>query len=285
LETNPVIIITGASSGIGAATARFLGEQGYRVVLAARRLDRLGQIADEIQVSGGQAFPVQTDITQLENTQQLVEKTIEKYGQIDILLNNAGFGRLKWLEMLDPIKDIELQLQVNLHGVIQITRAVLPHLIERRSGHIINMASVAGLIGTPTYTIYAATKFGVRGFTEALRREVSIWGINVSGIYPGSVITEFQQHMGVDRKTGLSTPRFMQLTAEGVARTIYRVIQRPRRTVIIPWFMRGTYWLNLLLPGLVDYAIKQRFTKRERKASKREDSRVNPNEKPPYGGN
>ncbi|MBL7163493.1 MAG: SDR family oxidoreductase [Anaerolineales bacterium] len=264
MTTKPVILITGASSGIGAATARLFGGQGYRVVIAARRAERLQALADEIESAGGRALLIPTDITQLDQIQQLVDTTMEEYGQIDVLLNNAGFGRMKWLEQLDPVTDIELQLDVNLHGVIQTTRMVLPHMIERRSGHIINMASIAGLIATPIYSIYAATKFGVRGFTEALRREVSIWGINVSGIYPGSVITEFQQHMGVDRKTGLSTPRFMQLTAQDVARTVYRVAQRPRRMVIIPWFMRGTYWLNLFWPGLMDYMIRQRFTNRER---------------------
>ncbi len=265
MTSKPVILITGASSGIGEATARLFGMQkGYRVILAARRLERLQELADEIRSSGGDALPVATDITQLEQIESLVDVALGEYGQIDVLLNNAGFGRLKWLEQLDPRKDIHLQLQVNLAGVIQTTRAILPHMIERKSGHIINMASVAGLTGTPTYTIYAATKFGVRGFTEALRREVKIWGINVSGIYPGSVSTEFQQHMGADRKTGITTPQFMRLTPQNVAETVYRVVQRSRRMVIMPWYMRFSYWMNLFLPGVVDYMIHQSFTKRER---------------------
>ncbi len=265
MTSNPVILITGASSGIGEATARLFGmQQGYRVVLAARRLERLDQLADEIQGSGGEALPIKTDITQLDQIQGLVEATLAKFGQIDVLLNNAGFGRMMWLEQLDPIDDIALQLQVNLNGVIQVTRAALPSMIERRSGHIINMASVAGLIATPTYSIYAATKFGVRGFTEALRREVSILGISVTGIYPGGVVTEFQQHTGVDRKTGLSTPGFMQLTAHDVADTVFRAVQRPRRMVVVPWFMWGAVWLNSIAPGLVDFMIRQRFTNRER---------------------
>ncbi len=265
MTSKPVILVTGASSGIGQASARLFGiQKGYRVVLAARRLERLEELADEINSSGGDALPVATDITQLDQIENLVAVSLERYGQIDILLNNAGFGRTKWLEKLDPARDIELQLRVNLAGVIQTTRAVLPHMIERRSGHIINMASVAGLTGTPTYTIYAATKFGVRGFTEALRREVSIWGINVSAIYPGSVSTEFQQHMGADRKTGITTPQFMRLTPQDVAHSVYQVVQRPRRMLVIPWFMRFSYWFNLFFPGLMDYLITQSFTKRER---------------------
>ncbi len=265
MTTKPVILITGASSGIGRACAQLFGTQkGYRVVLAARRLARLEEIANEIRTSGGEALPIATDISQIDQIQRLVEHTLKEYGQIDVLLNNAGFGRTKWLEQLDPTREIELQLQVNLSGVIQTSRAVLPQMIERKSGQIINMASVAGLTGTPTYTIYAATKFGVRGFTEALRREVSIWDIHVTGIYPGSVSTEFQQHMGADRKTGITTPQFLRLTPQDVAQAVYRTVQRPRRMVIIPWFMCFSYWLNLLFPGLMDFVITHTFTKRER---------------------
>ncbi|MBC8505785.1 MAG: SDR family oxidoreductase [Anaerolineales bacterium] len=265
MSSKPVILITGASSGIGEATARLFGmEKGYRVVLAARRMERLEALAEEIRSSGGDALPAPTDITQIDQIEKLMETALAEYGQVDVLLNNAGFGRLKWLEQLDPRKDIELQLQVNLSGVIQTTRALLPHMIERKLGHIINMASVAGLTGTPTYTIYAATKFGVRGFTEALRREVKIWGIDVSGIYPGSVSTEFQQHMGAERKTGITTPQFMRLTPQDVAQAVYRVVRRPRRMMILPWYMRFSYLFNLFLPGVVDYTIHQGFTKRER---------------------
>ena len=265
MSSKPVILITGASSGIGEAAAKLFGMQkGYRVVLAARRKERLDELANEIRSTGGEALPVPTDITQLDQIENLVDIAISNYGQVDVLLNNAGFGRLKWLEQLDPRKDIHLQLQVNLSGVIQTTRALLPHMIERKSGHIINMASMAGLTGTPTYTIYAATKFGVRGFTEALRRELKIWGIHVSGIYPGSVSTEFQQHMGAERKTGITTPQFMRLTPQDVAQAVYGVILRPRRMLILPWYMRFSYLFNLFLPGIVDYVIHQSFTKRER---------------------
>ncbi len=118
------------------------------------------------------------------------------------LLNNAGFGHLGWLEDLDPVHDIQAQLQVNLVAVIQMAREVLPHMIERRSGHIINMASVAGLVASPTYSVYAASKFGMRGFSEALRREVGVFGIHVSALYPGGVRTEFKEHTGAQRKTG-----------------------------------------------------------------------------------
>jgi hypothetical protein len=145
-----------------------------------------------------------------------------------------------------------------------MTQAVLPHMIHRRSGHIINMASTAGLIAPPTYTVYAASKFAVRGFSEALRREVGVYGIQVSGIYPGGVATEFSQHTRTRRKTGITTPSALLLSSEAVARAVLKLARHPRRALVIPWPMRFAVWLNALFPGLVDWAIEQRFVKPER---------------------
>ncbi len=153
-----VVIVTGASSGIGEAAAREFGREGALVVLAARRVDKLESLAQEIKSlgTGASALVVQADLSKLEDIQKLVTQTIERFGRIDVLVNNAGFGRLDWLENLDPVKDIQAQIDVNVMGVIQTTRQVLPLMIRQRSGSIINMCSMAGLVGTPTYTIYAA---------------------------------------------------------------------------------------------------------------------------------
>jgi short-subunit dehydrogenase len=264
MSPNQVAIITGASSGIGAATARLLAANGYAVVLAARRLERLQSLAGEIQGSGGQAFPIPVDVSSLDDIDRMIRGTIDHFGQVDVLFNNAGFGRLDWLENLDPLKDIESQLQVNLIGVIQATRAVLPHMISRRSGHIVNMASLAGFVATPTYSIYAASKFAVRGFSEALRREVGIWNIHVTAIYPGGVSTEFSQHTGAKRKTGATTPAALRLSSDQVAQCVLSVLRRPRRTVIIPWPMRLSVLFNSLFPGLTDRVIERRFCRPER---------------------
>jgi len=207
---------------------------------------------------------VKADVSNLPDIERLVESVLEHYGQIDLLFNNAGFGRLDWLENLHPRDDIEAQLRVNLLGVIWLTRAVLPHMIARRQGHIINMASLAGLIATPTYTIYAASKFAVRGFTEALRREVGVFGIHVSAIYPGGVSTEFAQHTGARRKTGATTPAALRLSADEVARAVLSVARRPRRTLILPPPMKISVWLNALFPAWVDWLIERRFTRPER---------------------
>jgi len=263
--SHPVIVITGASSGIGAAVAKLFAKQGYRVVLAARRTDRLLFCAEEIRDQGGEALPLTIDITRVDQIERLIETTISEFGHIDVLLNNAGFGRMKWLELLDPYEDIELQLQVNILGVINTSRLVIPHMINRKAGHIINMASIASLIATPTYSIYAASKFAVRGFTEALRRELDVYGIRVSGIYPGAVDTEFSHHTGrIQNKKGITTPKRIRLTSEKIAKTIWHVVKHPRRMVIVPKIMVPVVWLNAVAPGVVDWGIRQMFTKAER---------------------
>lgn len=263
-DSQSVILITGASSGIGAAVARLFAQEGFRVALAARRLERLQSLAQEIQASGGQALPVAADVSSWEEMSSLVSTTLECFGQIDVLFNNAGFGRLKWLEELDPQADIEPQLCVNLLGEILLARAVLPHMIARRRGHIINMASVAGLVATPTYTVYAATKFGVRGFTEALRREVGVYGIHVSAVYPGGVRTEFDEHAGIQRKTKKTTPPALRLEPEDVARGVLGLVRRPRRALILPWPMKFAVWMNDLFPSLMDWLVETNFVRPER---------------------
>jgi uncharacterized protein len=264
MPVSPVILITGASSGIGEAAARRFCKGGYRVVLAARRLDRLSSLAEELESEGGQAFAVRTDVAQLKDIESLVSTAMHHYGQIDVLFNNAGYGKLAWLNDLDPVSDIHNQIQVNQLGVIQTTRAVLPHMIACRRGHIINMSSMAGFIATPTYSIYAASKFALRGFSEALRREVGVYGIHVSVICPGGVATEFKSHTGAQRKTGMTTPGWLRLTPERVADAVWKVVQRPRRTVLLPWVYNLAVTVNTMFPGLVDRIIEARFTRPER---------------------
>jgi short-subunit dehydrogenase len=260
-----VVIVTGASSGIGEATACEFGRQGAKVVLAARRVERLEALAKEIDGmnTGAETLAVQVDLTKLEDIQKLIDETITKFRRVDVLVNNAGFGRLDWLENLDPVKDIQAQFDVNVMGVIQTTRQVLPIMMEQRSGHIINMGSMAGLIGSPTYTVYSATKHAVHGFSEALRREVKPWGINVSMIYPAGVKTEFQSHAGIKRKTGVTTPKALLLTAKDVGRAVVQLARHPR-PMWMPWGVALSVWMNRNFNGLVDSAVINRFTIPER---------------------
>lgn len=261
-----VVIVTGASSGIGEATAREFGRAGARVVLAARRVDKLQALAQQVNAmgTGAETLVVQADLSKLEDIKSMIAQTLASFGRIDVLINNAGFGRLDWLENLDPIKDIQAQIDVNVMGVIQTTRQVLPVMINQRAGSIINMCSMAGLVGTPTYSIYAASKHAVHGFSEALRREVKPWGVDVSLIYPGGVVTEFTQRAGIKRKTNTKTPKFMLLTAEQVGSAVVKLVRHPRRMLIIPWMWSVTVYMNKLFPGFVDYTTINRFTIPER---------------------
>lgn len=263
-SSKPVILITGASSGIGKATAERFGRAGYRLVLAARREERLIDLAEQIMLTGGEALTVKTDVGQLEDLEKLVDRAITHYGQVDILFNNAGFGRMNWLEDLEPQTDIAQQIQINLSGLIQLTHLVLPFMIKRRAGHVINMASLASWIPTPTYSIYAATKFGVRGFSNALRREVSPYHIKITVMYPGGVDTEFKTVAGIKRKTGITTPAWLRLSADQVADAVWRVSQHPRKTVVQPWVYWLPIWLEAFFPGLVDAILVRKFTRPER---------------------
>ncbi len=261
---NKVVLITGASSGFGADSARLFARRGARVVLAARRLDRLQALAEEIQAAGGEALVAPVDVTRRAEVEAMVKTVLEVYGQVDILFNNAGFGRLDWLENLDPDRDIETQVAVNLTGLILVTRAVLPHMLARRAGHIIHMSSVAGWIAAPLYSVYAATKFGVRAFTDALRREVAPFGVRVSGIYPGPAATEFGQHSGQALKE-FKTPAFLRMSSEAVARRVVWLAAHPRRAVILPWYYRPVFFFDAVVPGLVDRVIQTAFVRRYHK--------------------
>ena len=258
-----VVFITGASSGFGADAARLFAKEGCLVFMTARRLDRLTALVEEIRLAGGQAFAVPLDVAERSQLEETVQSVLEKFGRIDILFNNAGFGRLDWLEKLDPSSDIEAQIAVNLTGLIQVTRLVLPGMLSRYSGTIINMSSVAGWIAPPLYSIYSATKFGIRGFTDALRREVAPFGVRVCGIYPGGATTEFGQHTGsTPSKILFKAAAFLNMTPAYVARRTVGLARHPRRTLILPWWYAPVILFERTFPGLVDWILKLVFVKR-----------------------
>jgi len=257
-----VVIITGASSGFGAEAARLFAQERCKVVLCARRLDRLEELAAQIRATGGEALPLAMDVSQPEQINTMVQNTVSAFGRIDILFNNAGFGRLDWLESLDMVRDIQAQITVDLLGVIWAARAVLPHMYKQRNGHIINMCSVAGYAAPPLYSIYSAAKFGVRGFSEALRRESTPFGVKVSVIYPGGASTEFQKHMGENEaKQRFRTPEWLTLSARDVARSVVRLARRPRRSLITPWWMVFSTFANSHFSRLSDAVQARAFAR------------------------
>jgi len=248
-----VVLITGASSGFGEDAAWFFAAEGCKLVLAARRIDRLQTLAARLQKEGAEAIAIPVDITNPDDIENMAQSAVALYGRIDILFNNAGIGRVDWFENHSTDRDIQLLVHVNLIGLMQVTHAVLPQMIDQGSGHIINMSSVAGLIASPLISSYSASKFGARAFTDALRREVAPLGIKVSGIYPGPASTEFGQHVGESETYNSFRSNFnIRMSSEYVAKRVVDVAKRPRRSLVLPWWFNIIITIEILFPALVD---------------------------------
>lgn len=187
---NKIAIITGASSGIGETTAKELAQNNVTVMLAARREERLQKLQKEIVANGGKASYKVTDVTSYDQMKELANRTLEYYGQIDILINNAGIMPISFMNKL-KVDEWSRMIDVNIKGVLHGIAAVLPHMEERNEGHIINIASVAGHEISPPRVLYSATKFAVRAITEGLRKELlPEQNIRTTLISPGAVATE-----------------------------------------------------------------------------------------------
>ncbi|MCA9425501.1 MAG: SDR family oxidoreductase [Candidatus Omnitrophica bacterium] len=223
-----VVIITGASSGLGEATARLLSSEGATVVLAARRADRIEALAKELNDQGGKAMAVATDVADQQQVKALVGKAVETYGRIDVMLNNAGLMPLAPLAQLKT-DEWDQMIDVNLKGVLYGIAAALPHMKAQKSGHIINVSSVYGHKLGPDATVYCATKFAVRALSEGLRQEVKPYNIRTTVISPGAVATELLEHIS-DEKIQAQTKDFVSqiaVPAETFARMVAFAINEP----------------------------------------------------------
>ena len=184
-----VVVITGASSGLGEATAEHLASLGAALILGARRSDRLDALAARLRAAGARASSVQTDVTQRAQVQRLVDRAIEEHGRVDVMLNNAGLMPSSPLDRL-RVDDWDRMVDVNIKGVLYGIAAVLPAMQRQKSGHIVNVSSVAGHKVRAGGAVYAATKHAVRALSEGLRQEVKPYGIRTTIISPGAVATE-----------------------------------------------------------------------------------------------
>ena len=230
-----VVIITGASAGLGAQFSRDLTAEGARVFGLARRTERLNELTADI----GPGFTgITCDITQEEMVQSAIQQVLDTAGRIDVLVNNAGLGKFGPSDEVS-LEEWNLQMDVNLKGVFLSTRAVLPVMKQQNAdtgfgGHIVNIASVAGLMGNPNISTYNATKFGLRGYSEALFKEVRQDGIKVSCFYPGSIRTEFFDEAGIPISANPMTPEDISSTLVHVLKTpdnylISEIVMRPLR--------------------------------------------------------
>lgn len=248
-----VALVTGASSGIGEATARELARQWARVALFARRENRLEEVADGIRRGGGKVMVLTGDVTDPAAVLSDVQRLLADWKRVDVLVNNAGRGMAAPFEAVTA-QELRDLLEVNLIGVLTATQAVLPAMRQQGSGHIINVSSVAGRRGLPLRSAYNATKFALVGLTEALRQELRGTGIRVSLVYPISTVTEFH-----DAEVKKAEPRRYGpvQSAEQVAGAIVRCVQRPRPEVYPYPPARILAVLSALAPGFVDWMMER----------------------------
>ncbi len=222
-----VVVITGASSGLGEATARLLSAQGATVVLGARRVERLQSLAAELTGRGGKALAVTTDVTHCDQVKKLVDAAVQTFGRIDVMINNAGLMPQAPLERL-KIDEWNRMVDVNIKGVLYGIAAVLPHMKQQKAGHIINVSSVAGHKVGPGFAVYAATKHAVRALSEGLRQEVKPYNIRTTVISPGAVATELPNSVTEpDIAEKVRKAYEIAIPAESFARAVAFAISQP----------------------------------------------------------
>ncbi|NMI54867.1 MULTISPECIES: SDR family NAD(P)-dependent oxidoreductase [unclassified Streptomyces] len=243
--TGTVALVTGASSGIGAATARRLAEDGASVALVARRKGRLDGIAAEIEKAGGTALVVEADITDRTQAEAAVQQAVEHFGRLDTLVNNAGLMLLGPVVGAD-VDEWERMLAVNVQGLLHTTHAALPHLLKaaetgpRKVADIVNISSIAGRVAWNGYGVYNLTKFGVNGFTESLRQEVTQRHVRVGVLEPGGVDTELGSHNNPEIQGAMIAPFYETtevLTPDDIADGVAYMVTRPRHASI------GELWI------------------------------------------
>lgn len=239
------VLITGASSGIGEATALAFAKRGARLALCARRLDRLQAVAEACRAAGAQAVLVKrADVSRRAEAQAFVAAALRDFERVDVLVNNAGRGWRGRLQEM-PAEEVESVFATNVLGLVWTTQAALPSMLAARSGVIVNVASVVGFRAAPYSAVYSATKHAVAGLSHALRGELSGTGVKVATVYPGTTDTEFFK---------ADSPGPMMQPASLVAASIVRAARWPRRDVILPPY-RLAHLAEPVLGGLMDHVI------------------------------
>ncbi|MFK7693733.1 SDR family NAD(P)-dependent oxidoreductase [Paenibacillus sp. HJGM_3] len=243
-----VIAITGASSGIGAEIAVELAHRGAVLALFGRNPDGLRTTAARLGSATHRQYVL--DVTSDEQVRQAVEQVVADFGRIDVWINNAGFGR--FARMLDtPIEDFASMMNANYMGVVRCTKAVLPHMLLARSGQIVNVASIAGKIGSSKATAYAASKHAVLGFTNSLRQELAGTGVMITAVNPGPIDTPFLAKADPSGHYVRNIATYL-LKPQQVARAVAGAIERRRSHVDLPWIMGFGAKLFALFPGLFE---------------------------------
>ncbi len=250
-----VVLITGASSGIGKETAKVFAKSGCKVVLSSRNIENLNKVADEIKSFNQDILIVQADVSDFKSLDNLIEQSLKSFGRIDILINNAGYGIYGWFHQT-PFDEIEKIMRVNFLGSAYLIHKVLPLMIEQKGGVVVNVSSVVGKRGVSGMAIYSASKFALSGLTEALRVEYKKFGIHFIGVHPGTTDTKFfenAKYYGTDRMQG----KFMIMSAEKVAKEILKAVVKRKREIVLTPVGKLTVAINKIFPSFVEYMMSK----------------------------
>lgn len=262
LFKDKVVIVTGASSGIGKATAIEFAEKGSKVMLAARSEEKLAEAVGLIKARNLEASFVKTDVSKEEDCRNLINKTVEKYGTINILVNNAGISMRALFEDVD-LKVLHTLMNVNFWGTVYCTRYALPYLIANK-GSLVGVSSVAGFHGLPGRAGYSASKFAIHGFLETIRIENLKKGLHVMIIAPGFTSSEIRKHaLTADGKEQGESPRDEEhlMTPEYVAKWVLKGIRKKKRNKILTWIGRLTALFQRIVPEFVDWSYYKAMAK------------------------
>jgi len=254
---NQVVLITGASSGIGKDTAMEFAKLGANIVLVARKKDKLEKAANELKKFDTSILTCQCDISKKDQVKEMAKIVLEKFGSVDILINNAGFAVYGSVSDL-TIDEIESQMETNYFGMIYCTKNFLPSMLKKKSGHIINVASVAASFGLPGIASYCASKFAMLGFSEGLKHELKDTGVGITVVSPIMVRTNFFEHPSFEKMPKFSP---VSLSSKTVAKTILKAANSTRLEIIVPSVARGAVWIKNTFPYFINPILGKSFKK------------------------
>lgn len=255
-----VIVITGASSGIGKESAIRFSKLGGSVVLVSRNKEKLEEVAKELSRYKSDVLVCACDVSQKEQVAQMSRQVMDKFGSVNVLVNNAGFGIYGNFVDL-KVEDIESQMETNYLGMIYCTKEFLPKMLEQKSGHVVNVASVAASFGIPSMAAYCASKFAMLGFSESLYHELKGSGVGITVVSPIMVRTNF-----FDNKSFERMPRYtMALDPKTVAKAVVRAASSPRLEIVTPQLVRIAIWFKQTLPYLINPIVGEIFRRSKRK--------------------
>ena len=254
---NKIVLITGASSGIGKDTAIEFAKLGANIILVARDKDKLDQVATELKKFSVSVLVCQCDVSQKEQVKAMSKLVLKKFDTIDILVNNAGFAIYGYVSDLS-IDEIESQMETNYFGMVYCIKNFLPIMLKKKSGRIVNVASVAASFGLPGIASYCASKFAMLGFSEGLKHELKGTGVGITVVSPIMVRTNFFDHPSFEK-----IPKFSptSLSSKTVAKTILKASNSSRLEIIVPSIVRGAVWMKSTFPYLVNPILGKSFKK------------------------